>query len=627
MIALSASDTCPRAGVAQGGRWDVAPVFPAEAGERLPASMKRLCAYSWVGCGARDAAALPLAELVVAADDPPVVQALGAAEKAQADAVTAARSRLVHAVDALVPLPSVASATPVFVGIADTSPAAPVGADDIPVNTVSHGFDVAWIARYLACPNGSLRPCLAHVRTDLALGRAGGRGARADLAASIVRLVRAWKSKEGRKAPLVIPIAAGWEPLAERAVPFRKGPAGASAANDTVDSDVLPSPEPIAGTPLSPGGRAVLAALEYASCHGALILAAAGGDPGYKETPSGAMLPAAWETLHAPSPAACKAWFGDDAVLKLATPTASYAPLVHAIGGVDERDHPIFGTRDKSLPRIVVPAAIAAAYPEDPADAGYARLCAPGADVTKAFVCSRTTPRTGTSMAVAAASAIAAVVWAHHPTWSGHDVMSALYTGGTPLGEKADLSLDGPGKNGIVRATLCGALAASCRGAPKGTCPERLSCGKLPAFAKGPHPSPFVPVRPGLLPLAVTLSGAPADAGFVCPGCLFHLGQVQKAGCELAGVIPAALFQTAHVARLRKPSLDLYDALGNRLGFVEGPGFMPQEWSAEEAGDRPVYASAASCNKAAQVVLRWGACVDSACNEIFPMARELPIVP
>lgn len=626
VIGLSTTDTCPRAKDAKDGRWDAAPVFQVDAAEKLPASMRRLCAYTWSGCSEPDAAALPLDGLADAADDPPIVEALGAAEKGPSAVVTAARARLARAADALSPLPAAAGATPVFVGIPDTSPASPTGADDIAVEAVSHGFDMAWIARWLACPNGSLRACLARVRTDLALGRMGGRGARADLAASIVRLVRAWKARDGRSAPLVIPIAAGWEPLAERALPWRKGPSkdGAPGAGE------LPAPgapgDAAQGAPLSPGARAVLGALHYAACHGALVIAAAGNDPGYKEPPSGPMLPAAWEALPAPSAADCKGWFGDDATAKLAAPKVAYAPLVHAVGGVDERDHAIVGSRQKSLPRIVAPASLAAAFPDDPADAGYARLCAPGADVTKAFVCDRTAPRTGTSVAAAVTGAIAAVVWAHHPAWSGHDVMNALHAGGVSLGEKPDVSLSPAGKETVTRIGLCSALAASCKGAPKGACPDKLSCGKLPAFAKGPRPSPFVPLRPGLVSLAIDAAGAAPDAALACPGCVFHTKQLRRSGCELDGVVPGLFFGSSRVAKLAQPGLDVYDAMGRRLGFVEEQGFQPRSWAATEPGNQPVYAAAASCAAAAQVVLRWSACADAACSKVIPMFRELPIV-
>lgn len=621
VVGLSASDACPRPESAKDGRWDVAPVFPEAPGERLPASMKRLCVYTWVGCGARDTAALPLSGLVYAADDPPVVQALGAAEKARADVVIGARARLSRAADALSPLPDKPAGAPVFVGVPDSSPSSPQSPDDIPADVVSHGFDVAWVARFLACPNGSLRPCLGRVRTDLALGRGGGRGARADLAASIVRLVRAWKTKDGRSAPLVIPIASGWEPAAERALPWRKGPPADAGASAATDADSLPAPE---SPSLSPGARAVLDALHFAACHGVLVLAAAGNDPGYREPPKGAMLPAAWESLSAPAAAACKAWFGDDSASRLAPSKAAYTPLVHAVGGVDDRDHPVLGTRDKGLPRLVAPASMVAAYPDDPADAGYARVCA-GADAGKGFVCDRTAARTGTSMAVAVTAGIAAVVWSYHPTWSGHDVAAALHAGGVPLGEKADVSLT-PGKETIARVGLCSALAASCKGAPRGTCPERLTCAKLPAFAKGPRPSPFVPVRPGTAPLSLDLSGAGPDPALVCPGCALHTGQ-DGHGCELAGTIPAALFQTGRVAKVQRPGLDVYDGSGQRLGFVDEPGFRPQAWTGAEPGDQAIRATAASCAKAAQVVLRLQTCADAACTNVVPLFRELPVVP
>lgn len=657
IIALSAGDTCPRPASAKDGRWDVAPVFPAAAGERLPASMARLCAYSWSGCGAPDRAALPLDGLAWAAADPPVVQPLAPAEAAAAGVVSAARARLARAADAPSPLPAASGATPVFVGVPDTSPAPPKNEGDIPLDAVAHGFDMAWITRFLACPNGSLRPCLARVRTDLALGRPGGRGARADLASSIVRLVRAWKERDSRSAPLILSVAAGWEPLAESALPWIKGPPtadtaapsadtaapaantpspaaraaapAADKASPAADPDALPAPpapEAGAGAPLSPGARAVLDALHYAACHGALVVAAAGNDPGYEDTPSGPMLPAAWERLPAPSEAACKAWFGDDAVKALAAPKTGYAPLVHAVGGVDDRDHPIPGSRARAMPRLVAPAALAAAYPEDPADAGYARLCAPGADAPSAFVCDRTAVRTGTSVAAAVTSAIAAVVWAHHPAWSGHDVMAALYAGGMSLGEKPDVLFSGKGRETIVRVSLCGALAASCKGAPRGTCPDRLTCTRPPAFARGPRPSPFVPVQPGTVPLAIDVAGAGFDPALVCPSCLFHTKQVQSSGCELAGKIPGALFETGRAARVHEPHLDLYDALGRRLGYVEPPGFRPQSWSAQDLGDQPVYTNAASCNGAARAVLRFTLCLDAACARSVPVLREVPIV-
>lgn len=630
VIGLSLTDACPRAKDAKEGRWDVAPVFPADAAQRLPAAMRRLCSYTWSGCGLPDGAALPLADLAEAADDPPIVQALGAADKARSEVVTSARARLVRTADALSPLPETPSATAVFVAFPDTSPAPPTSSDDIAVDVVSHGFDMAWITRFLACPSGSLRACAAKVRTDLALGHAGGRGTRAELGASVVRLVRGWKKDDGRRGPLVIPIAAGWEPVAERVLGYRKGPVAESDSLPAEAADAMPAPvapgDEARGARLSPGARAALFALDFAACHGALVIAAAGSDPGYKDPPSGAMLPAAWESLPSPSAAACKAWFGDAAVEGAAASKSQYTPLVHAVGGVDDRDHPIFGTRQKSLPRIVAPAQLLAAYPDDPSDAGYARLCAPGADMPKAFVCERSTPRTGTSVAAAVTAGIAAVVWSHHPGWSGHDVMNALYTGGVPLGEKADVSLSGPGKDTLARVGLCSALAASCKGAPKGACPEKLACQRLPAFAKGPRPSPFVAARPGLLSLAVDSLGAAPDGALACPGCLFHTKQLRSDGCELTGAVPAMFFQTAAVARIEQPSLDLFDALGRRLGFVETPGFRPQSWSASEPGEQPVYADAASCANAAQVVLRWSACADASCAHAIPMFREIPIV-
>lgn len=621
VVALSTTDTCPRPAAAKEGRWEVSPAFPAEPGETLPPSMARLCVYSWFGCGAPDMAALPADGLAYAAVDPPVVQPLAPAQKAAAEVVTAARARLSRAADAPAPLPAAESAQSVFVGVPDTSTAPPDPAN-IGLEAVSHGFDMAWITRFLACPGGALRPCLARVRTDLALRRSGGRGARVDLASSVVRLVRAWKKRDARSAPLIVSVAAGWEPLAEHALPWIKGPPAEPA--DTLPAP--PAPDGGQSAALSPGARAVLGALHYAACHGALVIAAAGNDPGYKDTPAGPMLPAAWEKLPAPVEATCKGWFGDDAAKGLVAAKTPYTPLVHSVGGVDDRDHPIAGTRARSLPRLVAPAALAAAYPDDANDAGYARLCAPGADVSGPFVCDRTAARTGTSVAAAVTSAVAAVVWAHHRGWSGHDVMAALHAGGMSLGEKPDVLFTGTGKETIARVSLCGALAASCRGAPKGECPERLRCSRPPAFARGRRPSPFIAVRPGQVPLQITTAGAGVDAALVCPACVLHSEQVRTDGCELGGEIPRELFDTGRVARVEEPSLDLYDTLARRLGYVESQGFRPSSWTAAPAEENPIYADAASCHGAAQAVLRFKLCLDTACSASVPVLREIPIV-
>ncbi|MEZ4295840.1 MAG: hypothetical protein R3B70_12760 [Polyangiaceae bacterium] len=370
----------------------------------------------------------------------------------------------------------------------------------------------------------------------------------------------------------------------------------------------------------------MLGALHFASCHGALVIAAAGVDPGYKDTPSGPMLPAAWETVPAPSDEACERWFGKEAIAGRGAAKTSYAPLVHGGGGADERDHPIAGTRARSLPRLVAPAALSAAFPEDPEDGGYARLCARGEDVSKAFVCDRTSVRTGTSVAAAVTAGVAAVVWAHHPKWSGHDVMAALYSGGMSLGEKPDVLLSGSGKETIVRVSLCGALAASCKGAPRAECPSRVTCSRPPAFARGPKPSPFVPERAGVVPLSIEPVGVGFDPAMVCPGCVLHTGQRRSDGCELEGTVPAALFESGRAVKVTQPGLDLNDGFGRRLGYVEAQGFKPQDWSAEEQGEQAVYTDAASCSGAVSAVLRFAVCLDAGCGRMVPVIREVPIV-
>ncbi|MBK8254226.1 MAG: S8 family serine peptidase [Polyangiaceae bacterium] len=618
VIALSNSDVCPRAAATDGGRWEAAAVFAADEKDTLPPSMRRLCRYTWVGCKTPNYSSLPSENLTYAADDPPVVEALAPADKAGLELATAARTRLVRSSDALIPLQASATISPVLVRVLDTSAEPPNGGGEIGLEASSHGFDMAWITRYLACPGGALKPCAARVVTDLALGRSGGRGARSDLAASLYKTVRAWK-RDGQKAPLAVLIAAGWEPALERMIPWRK------AAGDS--SDALPySKVNVEGASgLSPGGRAMFAAALYAACNGALVVTAAGNDPGYKSSPTGPMWPAGWEAIEAPSADACKSWFGGDVTSKWVESKSSYKPLLYSVGAVDDRDHPIVGTRWKGVPRLVAPGSLAAAYPDDPGDAGYSRVCARGEDVTSAFVCDRTEVRTGTSVAAAVTAAAAAVVWSTHPTWSGHDVMAAIISGGMSLGERPDYGFNLTGKETIVRVSMCGALAASCKGAAKGECPEKLSCSRPPAFARGSKPQPFVPVRPGSLDLTVEAAAGGFDSVLLCQGCTFYRKQRKKDGCELEGVLNPALFEGGRVTRVVEPALDLYDAYGRRLGYVEAQGFKPDHWDVSKEA-QAVYTDAASCGGAVQAVVRFTVCLDTACSKKVPVLRDVPIV-
>lgn len=126
------------------------------------------------------------------------------------------------------------------------------------------------------------------------------------------------------------------------------------------------------------GTQAVYQALRYAAGYDVLVLAAAGNQ---KQDPCvnfGPLLPAAWER-GAPE-ADCR--------------DSPQAPLVYAVGGVQADGSPLANSRPGGMPRRV-------AYGE-----------------TEVF--------TGSSVATAVVSSIAAVVWDTNPDWSSDQVMRFL---------------------------------------------------------------------------------------------------------------------------------------------------------------------------------------------------------
>ena len=192
---------------------------------------------------------------------------------------------------------------------------------------------------------------------------------------------------------------------------------------------------------LSPANEVVHRALVRASCAGALIIAAA-GNAGLGT--DGMMYPARWEAFAAPTPDKCEEFAlpappGDRPVHP---PPGTYAPLVHAVGGVGERDLPLAMSRAGGQPRLTAYALNV--VNDDPRDG-------------------RTLVLTGSSMGAAAVSGIAAAAWTFDPELTGAEVMAAVHKGGeditnSPMTETS-LCLDMAGCSSIPvkRATLCGA--------------------------------------------------------------------------------------------------------------------------------------------------------------------------
>ena len=236
-------------------------------------------------------------------------------------------------------------------------------------------------------------------------------GTQSQLAHEIYRAVQDWQSDyfkqpQDQWPPLVLNISAGWDGEYNRThelgdCPFEPGVGQAEAC-------------------LSLGAVGVRWALQYAACKGALVVAAAGNSRQGPTEPAAErpMYPAAWER----EAAAVSHWTDPPRIIcpdaSHAHPRAvvrpgDYAPLIHAVGALDPRDLPAGNARLGARPR----------------------LAAPG---TKVVPKVNTAPVTGSSMAAAVVSAVAAVVWRYVPDMRATEVMELVYRSGVPLYESAD---------------------------------------------------------------------------------------------------------------------------------------------------------------------------------------------
>ena len=353
------------------------------------------------------------------------------------------------------------------VAFADSSPEEISGS--IPMGRMAHGSILAWLARDMStiAVKSPYKPIpLLHVTTGVALpqvdnytedlANGGFFGTRGQLASAIYRMTAAW-IHDGRKDPdpqprLVVNSSVGWEPEP-----------GCATATDPSDLEV-PS-------------QAVYTAVAQASCMGALVVAAAGNDPGGDSKLSlpvdGPTCPAAWSaqfsTLDGPE---CRLLLGANfrkqlpAALPIPAdglPGGIEAPLIHAVGGIGFDGQPIDATREGGLPEHV-------------AIASHASAAGPNQHLPA--------PLTGTSVGAAVASAIAATTWAYRPELTAPEVMDLVHDAGRYIAKQADF---GPGTppNEVRALSLCHALRAACR--PQlGSVPPR--CPSTPISCAEPDP-------------------------------------------------------------------------------------------------------------------------------------------
>jgi hypothetical protein len=327
--------------------------------------------------------------------------------------------------------------------------------DDVNRDFYGHGRAVGRVIADLACPGGNKQAC--RVDNHLALDRqalgalpdrehGGVYGDLSTLALTIHAALDGWVARaetSKTRPPLVINLSLGWDPRhAGKLKAFnieRRAELGGDGG-DGRDGDACPVTS-TAGDGAKPDPQyqlledGVRRAIERASCLGALVVAAAGnGDvpkvANVSDPDSGAMLPAAWEALPAPTDQACE----DRGLLRTGWSRprglgpGSYHPLVYAATGVEYAHRFILSnTRSNGISRLGGPGLVVVS--------GETRPPGPGVGAAQ-----HTLPLSGSSMGAAAVSGVAAAAWSLRPDASPHEIMAILFRTGIRAFQYSGLS-------------------------------------------------------------------------------------------------------------------------------------------------------------------------------------------
>ncbi|MCA9708065.1 MAG: hypothetical protein KDK70_19595 [Myxococcales bacterium] len=258
-----------------------------------------------------------------------------------------------------------------------------------------HGLTMAGIVRAIRCPetDASCSPRIIHAQAFPE--SLGNRGSVWSLNLAVLEAIEQWRGLAS-SSPLVLNMSVGWE----------------WSSDDTKHlgdhrADLLQGLEGPADPEISVAEEALFLTLSWASCQRVLAIAAAGNTRGGACSQSGPMAPAAWEALPPLSFDQCHALLdpGDRAGLGEEAEYEQDHRLVYAAGGVDASLAPIVNARPLSTPKRVLYASMASV----PVGNGQ-----------------YSPPLTGTSVASASLSGIAAEYWALHPTLSAPDVIEAI---------------------------------------------------------------------------------------------------------------------------------------------------------------------------------------------------------
>ena len=477
----ASANPCQDVPIPDAGTWRGAVLFSAAGAEgqteadadtdwqNLPKRLRDYCAFQWDGVGAADTTQLSVKlSKAQVAPDLSVVSPVDSFGTTSCTAIAnqgaqSACAPLWHLAQVAAQIPDASpdgSITPVPVVVLDTNR---TGDASDPLALSPHGAAVGAVIEGLACSGSG--PCSADVRWQLALPRQGCAddydggefGSLGQIAAAV------WAaSSSPHVVNHILNLSLGWVHPAD---------AGVYVSVD-------------AGGALLPAEAAVYDALRFAYCRRALIFAAAGNAASAVATESGPLYPAAWDGVTAPNPSECEFYYAGAPGFPV---DASAEPLLYAVGGVDFADRPLANARGGALPAL-------AAY-----GSGVTAPRTPGgADYTPVM--------TGTSMATATASAVAALTWARMPSTFGWDVVAAMYNSGTALDASADFPMQTP----VRRVSACNALAKACS-FPGSGCEGFGQCPSAPWT-----PSPAVPTAWGLESLPMPTACSPlTNCGFV----------------------------------------------------------------------------------------------------------------
>lgn len=394
----------------------------------LPAPLERFCVYTWGGKSPPTAAPTfpgPDGAQVVRIDaDREVVvpqTAYLGADPSTRTALSDAFVRAAGAQPAGAQGPSVHAGTegPAKVAIVDTVGFAEASGLSYAGAAARqrHGLTMAEVIGALRCPNGEAGCATQQFHAQAfpygptspqVLPGGGPLASMASLAYAIGEATVRWRQGEMRTSPLIVNLSVGWDP--------RYGDALTAAGQEATHTDLLQGPS--AAVPATV--QAVHAAMVYATCLDVLAIAAAGNNAGAACEQTGLMAPASWERYPAPDRARCELLFtaaalpawraGDPAV------TATTRSLVYAAGGVDASDRPIPNARPGGTPPRVL--------------AAMQAVVGSGARQTE--------PWTGTSIAAASLSALAAQVWSHDRGLTPHQVIALIDQSGVATDQAVD---------------------------------------------------------------------------------------------------------------------------------------------------------------------------------------------